>query len=218
MKAGATPLRPTRIRTFKQPRAERTYAAILEAAARVFPQLGYDGTQTPDIAKEAGVSTGAVYRYFEDKRQIFLEMAEVELAKIRREVEVRLVAVAAGAGAEPSIALGHLIDTLFAQIKKDAPLARVFSALALTDPDVAALKARTDAEDRAALAMIIEASIPRSVVANPAATALVVHNAAVGTAAELALSRTKLPGPTEAEVKEALRELLFGFFFGRSPG
>lgn len=62
------------------------------------------------------------------------------------------------------------------------------------------------------------ASIPRSVVANPAATALVVHNAAVGTAAELALRRTKPPGPPEAEVKEALRELLVGFFFGRWPG
>ncbi len=130
-------------------------------------------------------------------------------------MEVRLGAVGArAASADSSVALGHLIDTLFAQIKKDAPLARVFSALALTDPDVAALKARTDAEDRAALSPIIEASIPRSVVANPAATALIVHNAAVGTAAELALRRKKLPAPIEAEVKEALRELLVGFFFG----
>ena len=216
MRGVTTQVRATRIRTFKQPRAERTYAAILEAAARVFPRLGYDGTQTPDIAKEAGVSTGAVYRYFEDKRQIFLEMAEVELAKIRAEVEVRLGALAVtGSAADPSVAVGHLIDTLFAQIKKDSPLARVFSALALTDPDVAALKARTDAADRAAVAFIIEASVPRSIVANPAATAVIVHAAAVGTATELALRHKKAPGPSESEVKEALRELLVGFFFGR---
>jgi AcrR family transcriptional regulator len=216
MRGVTTRVGSTRTRTFKQPRAERTYGAILDAAARVFPRLGYDGTQTPDIAKEAGVSTGAVYRYFEDKRQIFLEMAEVELAKIRGEVEVRLAALAAtGVAADPSAAIGHLIETLFAQIKKDAPLARVFTALALTDPDVAALKARTDAEDRAAVALLIEVSIPRSVVSNPAATAVIVHAAAVGTATELALRRKKLPGPTEEEVKEALRELLVGFFFRR---
>jgi AcrR family transcriptional regulator len=216
MRGVTTRVGSTRTRTFKQPRAERTYGAILDAAARVFPRLGYDGTQTPDIAKEAGVSTGAVYRYFEDKRQIFLEMAEVELAKIRGEVEVRLAALAAtGVAADPSAAIGHLIETLFAQIKKDAPLARVFTALALTDPDVAALKARTDAEDRAAVALLIEVSIPRSVVSNPAATAVIVHAAAVGTATELALRRKKLPGPTEEEVKEALRELLVGSFFRR---
>jgi AcrR family transcriptional regulator len=217
MRGVAKPVRGTRVRTFKQPRAERTRAAILEAAARVFPRLGYEGTQTPDIAKEADVSTGAVYRYFEDKRQIFLEMAEMELAKIRGEVEERLAALAAnGASADPSVAVGHVIETLFAQIKKDSPLTRVFSALALTDPAVGALRARTDAADRVVLTRIIEAAIPRSVAANPEATAFVIHAAAVGAATELALRRKKAREPSDAAVKEALRELLVVFFFGRA--
>jgi AcrR family transcriptional regulator len=203
------------IRTFTQPRAAQTYLAILDAAARIFPRLGFEGTQTPDIAKEAGVSTGSVYRYFEDKRQIFLEMVEMELGKIRREVEVRLAALAqSSAAANPADALASLIDTLFDQIKKDAPLARVFTALALTDPDVAALKARTDAEDRDAVARLIEAAIPRATVKDPAATAVIVHAAAVGVATELALRKKRTRGPTDAEIKAALHEMLVGFFFG----
>ncbi|MEO6576507.1 MAG: TetR/AcrR family transcriptional regulator, partial [Polyangiaceae bacterium] len=181
-----------RNRTFKQKRAQETYAAILEAAARVFPRLGFDGTQTPDIATEAGVSTGAVYRYFRDKRQIFLEMVELQLAHRQREVQERLSAVAAAeVASDPAAAVTHVLETLFDQAKKDAALTRVFLALSLTDPDVAAIRATADATDRAVLASFIEAAIPRPIVPDPAATAFVVQVTAVSLAVELALRRRK---------------------------
>ena len=34
---------------------------------------GYFNTSTPDIAKAAGVSTGIIYQYFKDKKDIFIE-------------------------------------------------------------------------------------------------------------------------------------------------
>ena len=34
---------------------------------------GYFNTSTPDIAKVAGVSTGIIYQYFNDKKDIFIE-------------------------------------------------------------------------------------------------------------------------------------------------
>ena len=60
---------------FKQSRSQATYEALLDAATRVFAKRGYDAAQTPEIAAEAGVSTGALYRYFSDKRQMFIEIA-----------------------------------------------------------------------------------------------------------------------------------------------
>jgi AcrR family transcriptional regulator len=45
----------------------RTRGTILEAAARVFARDGYVEARMLDIASEAGLSTGGLYRYFDNK-------------------------------------------------------------------------------------------------------------------------------------------------------
>lgn len=42
-------------------------ARILEAALELFEARGFDGVAVPEIALRAGVATGTIYRYFEDK-------------------------------------------------------------------------------------------------------------------------------------------------------
>lgn len=44
--------------------------AILKAALHLFAQRGYYGTAVPDIAELAGVGTGTIYRYFENKEDL----------------------------------------------------------------------------------------------------------------------------------------------------
>ena len=44
-----------------------------KAGFDIFCEKGYYKTNTDEIAKYAGVSIGAPYSYFEDKRQIFIE-------------------------------------------------------------------------------------------------------------------------------------------------
>jgi len=44
---------------------------ILEAALAVFGQKGYAETRMADIAKEAGMSYGLIYHYFENKESLF---------------------------------------------------------------------------------------------------------------------------------------------------
>lgn len=46
-------------------------AAILEAAKRLFPQSGFEGTSMDSIAAEAGVSKLTVYGHFTDKETLF---------------------------------------------------------------------------------------------------------------------------------------------------
>src|SRR5437764_11609503 len=79
-----------RVREFKQVRAAQTYQRLLDAAQVVFARRGFDGAQTPEIAREAGVSTGALYRYFDDKRQVFVEMIARNLERAHADVLTKL--------------------------------------------------------------------------------------------------------------------------------
>ena len=45
---------------------------IIEAGFELICKQGYHNTNTAEIAKAAGVSTGIVYQYFEDKHDIFI--------------------------------------------------------------------------------------------------------------------------------------------------
>ena len=57
-----------------QDRADVTRNDILEAALDVFAEKGYAGANTKNIAAAAGVATGSVYRYFKNKKVIFIEV------------------------------------------------------------------------------------------------------------------------------------------------
>ena len=55
-------------------KGQRTRQSILSSAKRVFGASGYSHTRITDIAENAGISLGAVYRYFENKDDIFGEL------------------------------------------------------------------------------------------------------------------------------------------------
>ena len=55
-----------------QKRSIETKDKIIEAGFELICNDGYYKTNTAKIAKKAGVSTGIVYQYFKDKRDIFL--------------------------------------------------------------------------------------------------------------------------------------------------
>ena len=61
------------VREPKQKRSIDKKKRIIEAGFKLFSENGYHKTNTAEIAKEAGVSTGIVYNYFIDKRAILLE-------------------------------------------------------------------------------------------------------------------------------------------------
>ena len=59
-----------------QKRSIETKDKIIEAGFELICNDGYYKTNTAKIAKKAGVSTGIVYQYFKDKRDIFLSSLE----------------------------------------------------------------------------------------------------------------------------------------------
>lgn len=56
------------------PKGQRTRTEILAAAGRVFAKAGYVTLRMGDVAREAGVSMGALYRYFRNKDDLFLSL------------------------------------------------------------------------------------------------------------------------------------------------
>ncbi|MHB8507960.1 MAG: TetR/AcrR family transcriptional regulator [Candidatus Dormibacteria bacterium] len=50
----------------------QTRDRLLEAAARVIVRDGYQGARLADVAREAGLTTGAVYSNFRNKEELFI--------------------------------------------------------------------------------------------------------------------------------------------------
>jgi AcrR family transcriptional regulator len=200
-------------REFKQARSAATYEALLAAAARVFGRRGFAETQTPEIAAEAGVSTGAFYRYFADKRACFHEVIRQHLTQAHESVMAKLTPERF-VNHDPRQTIDAALDVLFDRIIKDAALERVFIALSFSDPDVRQMRAEYEARGCEALTALIGQIIPRERVPDPAAAARVVSLAAVETAADLAGLRPRVG--TEADpkaMKVALREMIYRFMF-----
>ena len=52
-----------------------TKCRILQTAQRLFARQGYNATTTRDLAAEAGVAEGTLFRHFENKKAILIELA-----------------------------------------------------------------------------------------------------------------------------------------------
>jgi AcrR family transcriptional regulator len=64
-------------------RGEKRIAEILEAAASVFADMGYEQATTNAIAAKAGISPGSLYQFFSNKDAIARRLAENYEADVR---------------------------------------------------------------------------------------------------------------------------------------
>lgn len=200
------------VREFPQERARRTYEGLLVAATSVFSERGYDATQTPDIAAAAGVSVGTFYRYFSDKREVFMEILRAELSRQYKRVMRGLTAENL-VGTERRVTIEATMQVLFDNLLRHPKMQRVFVEMSLRDEQVAQLHQKFDRASQKRIAELIAAICPREQVADPEATAYVIHTAVVECAHHIVGAHGELPVSRERSLA-ALTDLVYRSLFG----
>lgn len=142
------------MRTVDPAKHEAKRLLILDAAAALFAQKGFERTTTADICARAGISTGALFHYFPNKRAIFLAIFEQDTGKV-----AAYVADAAGTD-DPLGAVFGLIDLELDGVENPeyAGLALEVFAHANRDEEFAALLGRQDREREGLVGLLEQAA------------------------------------------------------------
>lgn len=65
---------------------ESTRSRLVEAASELFAERGYERTSTQDIARRAGLTTGAIYSNFRGKRELLMAAISQPAEALRSQV------------------------------------------------------------------------------------------------------------------------------------
>jgi len=178
-------LRATKEPDFRQERSRRSYLALIEAAAELFSNQGYDAVGTPEIAHRAGVSVGTFYRYFDDKHEVYLEICRRNMISAYRDT-IEGLGPERFAGRARHETIRETIAVLFEHVLERPQLSRSFTEMSLRDAEVAELRRAFETVSIQRLTMLISAIVPRDVIPDPEATAYVIYGSAMQCAYGLA--------------------------------
>jgi TetR/AcrR family transcriptional repressor of uid operon len=168
---------------------------LLQAAAEVFAERGYEGAAVSDIARRAGFTTGAIYSRFRDKAELLLEV-------VRGALEAEQSAAVSAASAGIYEELGDRFSTFAAPLldesgQQDRNLVFEAHAAARRNPDVGAMLSDFQRQQFAALTQLVQDAQDHGEVANgvdPAVVAALFMSIPLGLVM-LELTGVELPGP-----------------------
>jgi AcrR family transcriptional regulator len=189
---------------------------LLRAASEVFSEVGFDAAQTPDIAARAGVSVGTFYRYFSDKRQIFIELAQDYM---ERAFQATIGGLSPDAfmetrtSADRRAALEQVMDVLFQSAGELPAFNRVLLGMVLRDSDVAKLRRKHERRAGEVMAKLIEAIAPRSRIPDVRAAARVIEIAAREAAVSAFDPESDLTSADIAAQRSALTDMIYRYLF-----
>lgn len=142
-----------------QRRSQVTVTAILDAAARVFEERGFEAGTTNYVAERAGVSIGSLYEYFPNKDAMVVALVERELER----EQARLLALLAPVGTQRGLEaqLRAFVETLVELHAKRPALHRILDDQAEHPPAAHACVLRFEESLAHALAESLRAVQPR---------------------------------------------------------
>jgi AcrR family transcriptional regulator len=158
----------------KQARAAQTRRRMLDAALRLFAELGYQSTTMAAVAKEAGVAQQTVYFTFHSKAELFQEVlvAARTAGDEPQVVEDRQWFTDALAAGDQRRALALACDGGIDIFRGLAPLAQAMVAAELVDPEVALTMDRIRSQRRSSMTQLVEALAANGPLAVPAGAAV----------------------------------------------
>jgi AcrR family transcriptional regulator len=92
---------PPETRRTQQERTERTRAALIAAARRLFGDEGFADVGAERVAREAGMTRGALYHQFTDKTDLFAAV----LDQVEAEIAQRVAGAVAGFTADDTVGM-----------------------------------------------------------------------------------------------------------------
>ncbi|MCX7875793.1 MAG: TetR/AcrR family transcriptional regulator [Melioribacteraceae bacterium] len=95
---------------------------ILEAAIKLFAEVGYHKAKISKIAEMAGVAAGSIYLYFEDKEDILLKIFD----EIWHRIYLELLKIKNNSNLSPFDKFDAMIDLIFDIYIENPNLAMVF--------------------------------------------------------------------------------------------
>lgn len=104
---------------------------ILESALKVFIEKGYNGSTTLDIAKKADISEVTLFRYFDSKKQMFMEAIEPILITSLKESLVE------SQGLEPMEKLEYILKNRIKFITQHNKVIKLILMESQVNPEVA---------------------------------------------------------------------------------
>ncbi|HSB96053.1 MAG TPA: helix-turn-helix domain-containing protein [Spongiibacteraceae bacterium] len=78
----SNPLKPGQLKPSQQQRADATIDLLVQSATRLFGERGYANTTLEDIALDCGLTIGAIYHHFGNKKALFAAANEVAERRI----------------------------------------------------------------------------------------------------------------------------------------
>jgi len=97
----------------------QTRERLIDAATRVFARRGYHAATLEEVAREAGYSTGAVYSNFAGKEELFLALADRQIAGRAEQAEAIAEVAAEAESSGESDALQKAIARWFRAFIED---------------------------------------------------------------------------------------------------
>lgn len=160
------------------------------AAETVVARRGFDAATVPEIAAEAGLSVGLLYRYYEGKAALAVAIVEAERARTRAGIDALIREVP-----DPKAALRLLIEEWLAIGIADRAEAALLAEIAAQATRIVAIREVVLAADREAetlIASLIARACPQH---NATLTAAWLSSTLDGLVVRAAIDRTYDPRP-----------------------
>lgn len=198
------------VRVPQQQRGIETRNRILAAARNLFSAKGFHGTNSKEIAAEAGVSIGSFYSYFKNKKVLFMEVYKAyEHERVMQILRGQRFEDLDAPGARRTI-VRNIIASILNAHDMSPEFEREAMAMCYADPDVEGFHTETERQIYDQLVAFLRQFEDRLRVVDLEAAAVVVSNAVEIVVHHIKIFATAVP---EDRLIDALADMIHRYLF-----
>ncbi|MBC8063079.1 MAG: TetR/AcrR family transcriptional regulator [Clostridiaceae bacterium] len=111
---------------------------ILDAATKIFAEKGYEGSRTSDIAKEANIAEGTIFRYFKTKKDLLIGLLMPLMIKFFKPLMFNSIEkIMNNEKNEPiNVVLKNIMIDRMALVRKNKPLVKTIMIESIYHPEL----------------------------------------------------------------------------------